>query len=593
MLDPKSELEGLLRQAIATVLPDAVVPAALLERPRQADHGDYASSVALQLAKAAGRPPRPLGEALRAALPASPLVEAVELAGPGFLNFRLAPAARFAVVGQVLAARAAGREFGQAVAGSGPSVQVEFVSSNPTGPLHVGHGRGAAFGASLANLLVFAGYTVQREYYVNDAGRQMDILAVSTWLRYLAQQGEALPFPPNGYQGDYVAGMAAGIAERHGVRLVRRAADVLEGSPGLPDETALVADAKAAEARIEQHMDALIARAKQLLGADWQVVHGEVLAEQLADCRADLAEFGVTYDQWFSEQSLYDSGRVADVVARLQAGGHLYTQSGAVWFRSTAFGDEKDRVVQRENGIYTYFASDIAYHDEKLRRGFDRVIDVWGADHHGYIPRVRAALQALGYDPARLEVPLVQFVSLFRNGEKVQMSTRKGQFVTLRELRNETGRDAARFFYVLRKADQALDFDLSLATSQSQDNPVYYVQYAHARIHSVLGKWGGDAARLQSADLARLGSETEVALAQQLSAWPGLVHQAAQDRAPHSVAFYLRDLAAALHACYNAQVFVVAEDAALTEARLALALATAQVLEAGLGLLGVSAPQRM
>ena len=576
--------------AAASVVPEVTVEDIPLERPRQPEHGDFASSLALQLAKQAGRNPRQLAQALQAALPASELITAVEIAGPGFLNFRLNPAARFAVVSAVLANP---EHFGRASLGNGQRVQVEFVSSNPTGPLHVGHGRGAAFGASLSNLLAFAGYSVQREYYVNDAGRQMDILAISTWLRYLNLQQPVVPFPPNGYQGDYVIGMAQGLFERHGDRLQRSAAEILDGTPGLPDDAARACDAAAADTRTEQHMDALIARAKQLLGDDWQRLHGEVLAEQLADCRADLAEFGVEYDQWFSEQSLYDSGRVAAVVARLQAAGHLYSRDGATWFRSSQFGDEKDRVVQRENGIFTYFASDIAYHDEKLSRGFDRVLDVWGADHHGYIPRVKAALAALGHDASRLEVPLVQFVSLFRAGEKVQMSTRKGQFVTLRELREETGRDAARFFYVLRKSDQALDFDLSLATSASNDNPVYYVQYAGARVHSVLERWGGDPAVLAQADLGRLGSDTEVALAQSLAAFPELIAQAAADRAPHSVAFYLRSLAAAFHSWYNAGPFIVAEDDALTHARLAMAQATRIVLQRGLGLLGVSAPARM
>jgi arginyl-tRNA synthetase len=387
--------------------------------------------------------------------------------------------------------------------------------------------------------------------------------------------------------------MAQGLAARHGPKFLRPVEQVAAGLPGLPDEAARSADGTAAEAGTEAHMDALIARARGLLGEDWRTIHGEVLAEQLADCRADLAEFGVEFDCWFSEQSLYDSGRVAAVVATLAQRQQLYTRDGALWFRSSAFGDEKDRVVQRENGIYTYFASDIAYHDEKFSRGFDLVLNIWGADHHGYIPRVRAALLALGHDAQRLEVPLVQFVSLFRHGEKVQMSTRKGQFVTLRELREETGRDAARFFYVMRKSDQPLDFDLSLATSSSNDNPVFYVQYAHARIHSVLERWGGDSAALCNADLGLLGSDSEVALAQHLAAFPGMIEQAARDRAPHSVAFYLRELAAALHSCYNAEQFLVEQDMALTLARLALVRASAVALRQGLAILGVSAPTRM
>lgn len=585
----KTALEHLLRSAIAIALPGTSVDEIPLERPRQADHGDYASSIAMQLAKAARINPRELAVKIKEALPASDVLESCDIAGPGFLNFKLRSAARFSVVADVLAQS---EQFGRLPSGSKGRIQVEFVSSNPTGPLHVGHGRGAAFGASLANLLDFAGWSVQREYYVNDAGRQMDILAVSTWLRYLHQHHVEIAFPPNGYQGDYVTAMAEDLTRAHGNRFVHSAEEVLAGFPGIPDPSSDLEDAQR-EARIEAHMDALIFRAKQLLTQDWAILHAAVLAEQLADCRADLEEFGVVFDCWFSEQSLYDSGRVARVVARLNELGHLYTKDGAVWFKSSAFGDEKDRVVQRENGIYTYFASDIAYHDEKFGRGFDRILNVWGADHHGYIPRVKAALIALGHDANRLVVPLVQFVSLFRNGEKVQMSTRKGQFVTLRALREETGRDAARFFYVLRKSDQALDFDLSLATSESNDNPVYYVQYAHARVHSVLAKWGGNPSELSQADLSLLGTESEIALAQVLAQFGETTQHAAADLAPHSIAFYLRELAAAFHSCYNSAPFIVPENDDLTRARLALAYASAAVLKQGLQLLGVSAPNQM
>jgi arginyl-tRNA synthetase len=585
----KTELEQLLRAAIALALPNSTVGDIPLERPRQADHGDFASSIALQLAKAAGCNPRQLAQQIKEALPVSGMIESCDIAGPGFLNFKLRAATRFAVVANVLLSP---EQFGRQASGSKGSIQVEFVSSNPTGPLHVGHGRGAAFGASLSNLLDFAGWKVQREYYVNDAGRQMDILTVSTWLRYLSQHAVNLDFPPNGYQGDYVGAMAEALTAHHGASYIKTATEVTAGCPGIPDPI-LPIDDKQREAQIEAHMDALIHQAKALLGQDWATIHAEVLAEQLDDCRADLEEFGVVFDCWFSEQSLYDSGRVAQVVARLDELGHLYVKDGAVWFKSSAFGDEKDRVVQRENGIYTYFASDIAYHDEKFGRGFDRILNVWGADHHGYIPRVKAALIALGHDASRLVVPLVQFVSLFRNGEKVQMSTRKGQFVTLRELREETGRDAARFFYVLRKSDQALDFDLSLATSESNDNPVYYVQYAHARVHSVLSRWGGDTKELVNSDLSLLGTESEVALAHVLARFPEAADQAATDYAPHSIAFYLRDLAAAFHSCYNSAPFIVAEQPELTRARLALAYSTALVLKLGLSLLGVSAPKQM
>jgi len=585
----KTELEHLLRSAIAQALPNCSVSEIPLERPRQADHGDFATSIALQLAKANGLNPRQLAQSIKDSLPLSEIVESCDIAGPGFLNFKLRSAARFAVVSQVLNAP---EQFGRHLAGSKGSIQVEFVSSNPTGPLHVGHGRGAAFGASLSNLLAYAGWKVQREYYVNDAGRQMDILTVSTWLRYLEQHQILIDFPPNGYQGDYVGAMAQALSRKYGEAFVRTASDVLMGTPGLPLASATLDD-QSREAQTEAHMDALIHQAKQLLGASWGKIHSEVLEDQISDCRADLEEFGVVFDCWFSEQSLYDSGRVAQVIARLQELGHLYLKDGAVWFKSSAFGDEKDRVVQRENGIYTYFASDIAYHDEKFSRGLDRILNVWGADHHGYIPRVKAALIALGHDANRLIVPLVQFVSLFRNGEKVQMSTRKGQFVTLRALREETGRDAARFFYVLRKSDQALDFDLSLATSESNDNPVYYVQYAHARVHSVITRWGGDVQDLAKSDLGLLGTESEILLAQQMARFPEVVDQAALDLAPHSIAFYLRELAASFHSCYNSAPFIVSEQPELTRARLALAYSSAAVLRQGLSLLGVSAPNQM
>ncbi len=577
---------ALFRDAMRTVAPHAAV-AVVLERPRQAGHGEFASTLALQLAKSLQRPPGEIAAALIKALPPSPLVEKVEVAGPGFINVFLTPAAKRSVVTEVLRA---GSRWGAVSLGHGRRVQVEFVSSNPTGPLHVGHGRGAAFGASLANVLAKAGYEVQREYYVNDAGRQMDILAVSTWLRYLAGFGSKIPFPPNGYQGDYVTAMADTLRKTCGHSLFRADESVLDGTPGIAP--LLREGDKEAEARNETHMDVLIANAKSLLGDGYKTVHQLALHEQLADCREDLEAFGVVFDRWFSEQSLYDDGSVARVVDRLAAGGHLYDQDGARWFRSSAFGDEKDRVVQRENGIFTYFASDIAYHANKFERGFERVVDVWGADHHGYIPRVKAALTALGFDAGRLHVPLVQFVSLYRHGEKAQMSTRKGQFVTLRELRTEVGRDAARFFYVLRKSDQHLDFDLDLAKSESNDNPVYYVQYAHARIHSVLQKWGGDAALLAGVPLDVLDSPQEFVLMQWLRAYPEAVEAAARDYAPHQLAFYLKDLAAALHSYYNATQVLVSEEPRKL-ARLALIAAVAVVLRDGLQLLGVHAPESM
>ncbi|MEO6068222.1 MAG: arginine--tRNA ligase, partial [Gemmatimonadales bacterium] len=469
--------------------------------------------------------------------------------------------------------------FGTNATGGGTRVQVEFVSANPTGPLHVGHGRGAAYGASLSNILQVAGYEVAREYYVNDAGRQMDILALSTWLRYLELAGERGSFPPNGYQGDYVRAMATTLFAQHGARFVRPANDVL-------------ADAQRAVDEPEAHLDALIDRAKSLLGADYEMIHAHALAEQLADCRDDLTEFGVVFDAWFSERSLYTSGAVERIIEKLTTCGHVYEKDGARWFRSTQFGDEKDRVLQRENGQHTYFASDIAYHINKFERGHETLIDVWGADHHGYIARVQGALEALGYEKERLKVALVQFAVLYRNDERVSMSTRSGEFVTLRELRCEVGVDAARFFYVMRKSDQHLDFDLDLAKSQSNENPVYYIQYAHARVCSLHEQWGGEVESLNAVDLGALESEHELALMEKLAAYPEAVAAAARDLAPHIIAFYLKDIAGDFHSYYNATRILVAEKS-VTLARLALATAVRHVLRNGLGLLGVSAPEKM
>ena len=398
-----------------------------------------------------------------------------------------------------------------------------------------------------------------------------------------------MPFPPNAYQGGYVRDMAQQMTVAHGTRYVRPAATVLADTPGLPDGER--ADDEAAEQR-EQHLDALIARAKELLGPDWPYVLQHALSEQLADCRVDLEEFGVHFEVWFSEKALFDTGLVTRCIDLLGRKGHLYVQDGARWFRSTAFGDEKDRVVQRENGLYTYFASDIAYHLNKFERGFDRIINIWGADHHGYIPRVAGAVRALDLDADKLEVALVQFAVLYRNGQKASMSTRSGEFVTLRELRGEVGNDACRFFYALRKSDQHLDFDLDLAKSQTNENPVYYIQYAHARICSVLAQWGDDPAGLAEVDCSPLGQPRELAIASRLAEFPEVIESAARDLAPHLIAFYLKELAAEFHAWYNAERMLV-DDAALRDARIALAAAVRQVIRNGMGILGVTCPESM
>ena len=574
--DARTLLAGLIQRALEQLVPAGTTARIQLDRPKQAQHGDFACNIAMLLAKELRSNPRAIAQKILDALPASPDLEKAEIAGAGFINLFLTERYKQQVVGRVIAA---GSRYGSNNTGQGRKTQVEFVSANPTGPLHVGHGRGAAYGASVASILSTAGFAVSREYYVNDAGRQMDILALSTWLRYLELGGEAVGFPPNAYQGDYVRDMAAELRKADGARYHRTWSQA----------SACAADVGADP---ERHLDDLIANAKQLLDADFDRVHRHALDTQLNDCREDLAEFGVSFDRWFSERSLFTSGQVDRAVEQLEQRGHIYVQDGAKWFRSSDFGDEKDRVVQRENGLYTYFASDIAYHLDKFERGFDLVIDVWGADHHGYVPRVKGALSALGQEPARLDVALVQFAVLYRNGEKVSMSTRSGEFVTLRELRREVGNDAARFFYVMRKSDQHLDFDLDLAKSQSNENPVYYIQYAHARVCSVLAQWGGDESVLQSADPAPLVSPHEAAVLKLLMEYPEVIENAARDLAPHSVAFFLKELAGEFHSYYNAERFLV-EDAALTRARLALALAVRQILRNGLALLGVTAPEKM
>ena len=574
-------LEALAEQG---VLDRAALRAPVIERTRDPAHGDFATNAALVNAKAAGMAPRALAERILAALGEDPLVAKVEIAGPGFINFHLAPEAWRQVVPQILQGGAA---YGRSDIGGGKRVQVEFVSANPTGPLHVGHGRGAAYGAVVADLLEAVGFDVHREYYVNDAGRQMDILATSVWLRYLELAGETLDFPSNAYQGDYVWDIAATLHREHGDAYRHPAAEVFEGVP--PDEPA--------GGDKEAHIDALIARAKALLGDNrYRYVFELALNTILDDIRDDLEKFGVVYDQWFSERTLVESGAVNRAIERLRKGGWLYEKDGALWFRSSAFGDEKDRVVERENGQTTYFASDIAYHMDKLERGFERVIDVWGADHHGYVPRVKAALEALGDDPDKLDVLLVQFAILWRGGEKVPMSTRSGEFVTLRQLRKEVGRDAARFFYVMRKCEQHLDFDLDLAKSQSNDNPVYYIQYAHARVCSVLRQAQEKGIAVEpspgATHLERLTEDHEQALLKTLARYPEVVEAAALNEEPHQLTHYLRELAHEFHTYYNAHPFLV-DDAALRDARIKLILATRQVIANGLGLLGVSVPESM
>ncbi len=585
----KTLIEILLRRALDALPESLVTPAQRnvaieVERTKDAQHGDFATNLAMRLAKSARQNPRKLAEALAAALPPDPAVAKVEIAGAGFINFFLKDDAYHAEIGRALAQ---GADYGTSTVGAGRRVVVEFVSANPTGPLHVGHGRHAAYGASLANLLAATGHQVCREYYVNDAGRQMDILAASTWLRYLERRGERFTFPANGYRGDYLLAIAALLETTYGGALVRPAAAVFADLP--PDEPD--------GGDKDLYIDAVIARARSTLGAeDFRRVLDVVLGSILGDIREDLEEFGVTFDSWFSERSLSDSGEVDRAIGALEAAGKIYSKDGARWFKTTDYGDEKDRVIVRENGIKTYFASDIAFVLNKLARGFEHLIYVWGADHHGYMARLRAGLLALGGPPESLEIRLVQFVTLFRGGQKAQMSTRSGEFVTLRALRAEVGNDAARLFYVMRSNDQHLDFDLELAKARSNDNPVYYIQYAHARVSSVRRQMeergiAHDPARGLAA-LALAAEPQEQRLMKRISAFPETLEHCALNRAPHALVVYLRDLANDFHAYYSAHQFLV-DDAALRDARVSLAFAAQVVIRNGLALLGVSAPDTM
>ncbi len=585
----KQKLENLLQQALESLKSDGILnqeiaPRIAVERVKDAQHGDFASNLAMVLAKPAKSNPRQLADKIVAALPKDGTISKIEIAGPGFINFYINADAQFQIIKEI---HDAGKKFGLSNLGAGKKVQVEFVSANPTGPLHVGHGRGAAYGSAVADLLSAVGFDVSKEYYVNDAGRQMDILASSIWLRYLEECGEVVAFPSNGYRGEYIREIAFNIYQNTGNEYRRPAELVLEDIP---------ADEPQGGDK-EVHIDALIARAKTLLGDSlYRDLFQAGLSVILEDIKEDLAEFGVTYQEWFSERSLMESGSVKEALKRLDDGGYLYQNEGATWFASSKLGDEKDRVVVRDNGQSTYFASDIAYHMNKLDRGFDQIINIWGADHHGYIPRVVAAMRALGADESKLKVLLVQFAILYRGEEKVPMSTRAGEFVTLRQLRSEVGTDAARFFYVMRKSEQHMDFDLKLATSKSNENPVFYVQYAHARVCSVLRQldeksWERDLA-LGMNNLHKLTEEHETALIKNLGKYAEVLQKAAIQHEPHQLIHYLRDLANCFHTYYNAHQFLV-DDAGQRNARLNLICATKQILANGLSLLKINTPESM
>ncbi len=553
----KPLLKDLIRSALeraraSGTLAIEEIPDPHVEVPKDREHGDLATNVALTLARAARRPPREIAETLLSCIEdRDGVISSTEVAGPGFINFVFSDDAWRRKLLDIVAA---GDAYGPAPIGHGRRVQVEFVSANPTGPLHIGHGRGAATGDALARLLEACGYSVEREYYVNDAGRQMAVLGRSVRARYLELAGYTVAFPEDGYPGEYVGEIARELLERDGRRWVDEPEDV------------------AVEAM------------------------GRYAGERLLDrIRADLADFGIEFDRFTSERGLREDGTVEQAVERLRQGGHLYEQDGALWFRATAFGDDKDRTVVKSDGELTYFAADIGYHHAKYQRGFDVLIDVWGADHHGYVQRVRSALEALGDDPERLHVVLVQMVNLTRDGVPVRMGKRTGEFVSLREVLDEVGADLARFFFLMRKSDAQLDFDLELARRQSAENPVFYVQYAHTRIAGIFrqaAEKGVVMPEPSSTVVSVLSNEDEIGLIRLLAEFPEVAQAAAEAFEPHRVVFYAQRLAGEFHRFYTRNR-CVSDDRDTTAARLLLVQAVKQVIGRALSLVGVSAPERM
>ncbi len=555
----KPQLQQALAQALAAAqaagaLPPAPAPDIILERPKQASHGDLASNLAMQLARPCKMNPRAVAQTLLDHLgDAGGLLTRAEIAGPGFINFFVSPLAWLEVLPRVLRE---GPDFGRGNWGQGRRAMVEFVSANPTGPLHVGHGRGAAVGDVLGRLLAFVGFDVTREYYINDAGNQMATLGRSLLHRVRQLRGSDEPFPDNHYRGEYMVELARQFIKSHSEQALAH----------------ILADQRAVE-----------------IAAEW--AGGRILE----GIKADLADFRVEMGSWFSERALVQGGAVQEAFAELTARGLLFEEEGALWFRSSDLGDDKDRVVRRGNGELTYFASDIAYHLDKLRRGHSLLVDVWGADHHGYVPRLKASMAGLGRDPGDLTVVLVQMVNLLRGGVPVAMSTRAGEFVTLAEVVEEVGPDSARFLFLTRRTEAPLDFDLEVAKAQSMDNPVFYVQYAHTRVKSVLRKAAQAGAPLtlpQEVDLAQLALPEEVALARRLGEWPEMAQTAARLLEPHHITYYLHELAGLFHSYYNV-CHILEQSPQLTAARLLLAQAVGLVLAQGLGLLGVSAPEEM
>ena len=572
----KETLIALIQQALVSLgISDSAVQ---LTRTKDNTHGDFATNIAMVSAKKIGENPRKLAEKIIAAIPASPAIKKIEVAGPGFINFFLQASAENNAVHQAISL---GEKYGLSQYGQGKKIHIEFVSANPTGPLHVGHGRGAAYGACVSNLLVAAGYRVHREYYLNDAGRQMRILGASIWLRYIELFGQKITIPLNAYRGQYVIDIAKILRKNYREKFVIPIERVL---PKLQDT----------EETKDSFIDQLTENLSKALGNEqYEIIRQLGVEDVTDDIRQDLEEFGVTYDAWFPESSLYQKGFLEKGIDTLKNHGFTYEKDGALWFRATKLGDEKDRVLIRANGVPTYFASDVAYHTYKYDQGYDGIIDVFGADHHGYLPRIKAFLKGLGKNTDQLTILLVQFAILYRGKERVSMSTRAGEFVTLRELRNEVGNDAARYFYVMRKPEQHLDFDLELAKSTSNENPVYYIQYAHARICSVWRQLVEMPASWKPADsLEMLTTTEEKALITAIAHYPELALDAARQHAPHKIAHFLQEFAGLFHAYYNAHKFIV-ENEALRNARLTLIKATEIVLKNGLKLLGVSAPVSM
>ncbi len=555
VLNFKSHLTDLFAQALRTVAPEHEGATVLIERPKQTSHGDYACNLAMQLAKPLRKSPRDIANALIAALPKSDVVEKVEIAGAGFINVFITKAAKQEVVRGVLQASTS---YGRINAGAGKKVGVEFVSANPTGPLHVGHGRGAAVGDCLCSVLDAAGWDVTREFYYNDAGVQIDNLTLSVQLRCKGVTPDDPSWPESGYRGDYIADVARAYLAKESI---------------VSSDQNITGKGDVNDAEAIRHFAVAYLRREQDL---------------------DLRAFGVEFDVFSLESALYTEGKVEATVQKLIASGHTYEQEGALWLRTTDFGDDKDRVMRKTDGGYTYFVPDVAYHLEKWKRGFVRVINEQGSDHHSTITRVRAGLQALdeGIPKGWPDYVLHQMVTVLKNGEEVKISKRAGSYVTLRDLIDEVGCDATRYFLAARHPDSQLVFDIDLAKSQSNDNPVYYIQYAHARISTVLGQWGGERAALLNADVSILDSEYETALLQRMIDYPQVIETAAEDLAPHLVAFYLKELAADFHSYYNASRFLV-EDEKVKLARLALIAAVAQTIKNGLALLGVSAPDKM